>query len=107
MSRDEMIEAMKRALDPLDEIATTDGFCDWAEVATAREECLMRMRDVLDAIPGLADVLDGKAVIVPVDATGTMLKAVRDSDMLNGLESASVAIIAWSLMLAASPYRRQ
>jgi hypothetical protein len=54
------------------------------------------------AIPGLTDVLDGKAVVLPVEAT---------DDMIDGMVVAGDCFGTpdriYAAMLAASPYRRQ
>lgn len=70
----------------------------------------------IDAIPGLADVLDGKAVIVPVEMTEKMAGSffnARDvvfpRQMRKAQKShrgwASLPCVVWTTMLAASPYR--
>jgi hypothetical protein len=52
------------------------------------------------AIPGLADVLDGKAVVVPVNATAEMQEDIWLAAQLQNANS------QYAAMLAASPYRR-
>ena len=71
--------------------------------AVKAEAELARLR----AIPGLADVLDGKAVIVPAEPMAEMIKAVRDCNLLRGYESVGQMVLMWPLLLAASPYRKE
>lgn len=75
----------------------------------------------LQSIPGLSDVLDGKAVIVPVEATPEMVSAgvyhladhLCASEYVNGPDASFVLALAhtafvgaFSMSLAASPYTK-
>lgn len=80
MTRDELIEAMARAVwdargyvhSSEDRMFEPLAYGDEGEYAPAQAICQNAAKSALSAlctvIPGIADVIDGKAVIVPTDA---------------------------------------
>ncbi len=74
MTRAELIEALASG-QSLTEYSTIQGF-GFSSASEQRNDvakaCLAAM---CEAVPGLSDVIDGKAVIVPQHATGEMLEA--------------------------------
>jgi hypothetical protein len=86
--RDKLIEAMKGS-------AIID--------APHADVCL---RVMAGRIPGLFDVIDGKAVIVPREATAEMLDAmIEASEQTQSIWSLAAARDIYDAALAASPYR--
>jgi hypothetical protein len=110
MTREEIIEAMART--SYENGRAPNFMMPWeAEAVEYRDIHITDMRCAFDAleviIPGLSDLLEGKAVLVPVELTGAMKVAVRDCDMLNHHESVGQVVVAWPLLVAASPYARK
>jgi hypothetical protein len=122
MSRDVLIEAMVRWIDPnavLRHSARQSGKLvsgpgSWVKQDAARYATAMnRARNALDALrtarPDIADVLDGKAVVVPVeiskdDAEG-IWETAYDVWAEFGATDADAGREAHRAALAASPYR--
>ena len=108
MSRDVLIEAMalalfnrmrrRRKMRPVDHIGAND--------TTECNECRAEATAALDALrtarPDIADVLDGKAAVVPMEATLGQLEAGQIAWLRDSLRLSSTLYAA---MIAASPYR--
>lgn len=79
MTREELIEAMARAMV---ECSANDDNA-WLQLndgqrASFLADAKAAASGLFAAIPGLADVIDGKAVIVPVEPTDEMIRAVNE-----------------------------
>lgn len=110
MTRDEIIEAMARAIH-----ATAWGEGQWETAGESEYREMDAMaRAALDAlkqnIPGLSDVIDGKAVIVPVkvtdEAADGVWRAAYDAWAEFGARDEDAGHAAHGAVLIASPYAR-
>jgi hypothetical protein len=107
LDRDQHAKAMARGNDHISTVVAINvmacvkslpGSDEWAQVAAIIGTLVQR--DLFRTFPGLADVLEGKAVIVPVEATPEMRQAGKDV-WWNGHNTEKV----YDAMLAANPYR--
>ena len=111
MTRDQIIEAVARAIardaghDPDDMVpgATKEAGRVWRQFIGIAET-------VIAAIPGLADVLDGKAVIVPAEPTSAMIRdgvSHRMSTCISGENPwAEDTRSLYAALIAARPHRK-
>lgn len=127
MTRDKLIEAAQKALDDIAGKAggcpglTPLDYCDDTQCG-CQETMVSALNAAFAAIPGLADVLDGKAVIVPVPVDDAMVSAgtytladhLCASEYVNGPDASVVLALAHKgfvsaldAAFAASPYRKE
>ena len=108
MTRDELIEKMARDIH-----ASRDGVRDYAKyrgdhrIAKAyRGDATAALSTLCASIPGLSDVIEGKAVIVPVDPTEAVKTAVQWGTVLPGATGSSMNAEIYRTLISVAHYRK-
>lgn len=118
MTRDELIEQMAIAAWDHGREMVEEHVCTWSTlvegaksgddadewtIIQATAEARATLSTLCASIQGLSDVIDGKAVIVPAEATEEMLQASRVARM--NIEGGYGGTSPWEATLSASPYK--
>lgn len=122
MSREQIVEAMARALwEQADDevgweatlsLAATGEVYMIGQVEWTRESARLALTALEAAFPGLSDLIEGRAVIVPVEVTEEIERALADA--LDVFQSPHGSFVlpstirpAYAAALATSPYRKE